>query len=753
MVEWLLKYPPEWYAAGSLGIAWSWQTYALVLVAVVIVLLWLPGYRRVRRGAAPLMLRIVLATVVLFALAEPTLVVEAPGPAIGHVAVLLDDSLSMRISDGTGGTPAERAAALIATGSPGDEGPLRQALNERVEARYFRFGEVVRPLAAGERLRHGDARSELGAALSELARGHDASSLAAVVLVSDGAQTPGPGAGEALDAALQTLRAAAVPVHVVDIRGEPSGPDLAVRAFRIPRTLLADDRVAADIEIAQHGLGGRRAVLIIEEDGLIVDRHELTLSDDRPVRTLRRRLRFATPGSRLLTAHLTIEEEEINQENNMMETTIHVTDEPLRVLHFEAEPRFETKFVRRAVARDPAIRLTSLVRTADNKYYRVGVEEADELAQGFPEDPAELFRYHALILGSMPAAMLTPAQQEAISDFVARRGGGLLLLGGGQAFTEGGNARAPLGDLAPAVPGEADAPFRENVRVRLSAAGRSDPLLDFDTDEPREALFERLPPLTVTHPQRRAKPGATVLLEGRDRNGEPLILLAVQRYGLGRVMSFPVRNSWRWQMHASMPLADQTHEMLWRQLLRDLGRGAGGRIRLAPMEVETTPGRPVTVRAQALNARFQPLAQASLDLRITTPLGEIRHQPLTMSALGGYEGQFVPRETGRYELVVELKENGTIAASGRDHVDVSAAGREFHPPADADRLLAGIAATTGGQVFEADDVERLARVIGQARGRDTVLRRLPLWDAPLLLLSILVLACAEWGLRRWKRLA
>lgn len=751
MFEWLLKYPPDWYAGGSLGIAWPWQAYVLACAGVAVLLLWLPGYRRVRRGTGPFALRALLAAVLLLALAEPTLVVEAPGPVQGHVAVLLDDSLSMRIRDAGGESRAEQADALFGHGGRDREaGTVARALERRIETRYFRFGEGIQPLAAAEPLRHADARSELGGALAGVAGGHDAASLAAVVVVSDGGESAPPGM---LDSALQTLRAAAVPVHVVALGDPRAGPDLELRALRMPRALLAGDSFEVDVEIAHRALGGRRATLVIEEDGLIADRYELLLEREHPVVSVRRRLAFDTGGSRLLTARLVELPEEYNNENNILEASLDVIGDPIRVLHVEGEPRFEVKFLRRAVAHDPAIRLTSLVRTADNKYYRSGVQEANELAQGFPADPAELFRYDVLVLGSVPAALLTPAQYTAIRDFVARRGGGLLLLGGRHAFAEGGHGATPLGELAPVVLDDGAGEFHEAVAVRLAAAGHTDPLLDFGDAEPRAARFARLPPLTVINPHRRAKAGATVLLEGRDRRGEPLILLAAQRYGLGRVISFPVRNSWRWQMHSSIPLDDQTHQTLWRQLLRDLGRGAGGRVRLTLAETQTTPGRPVLVQTQVLDVHYQPLAQAAVALKVTSPLGEIRRYPLSPAGAGRFEGQFVPGEAGRYDLAVELEEEGAAVATAREHVDVTTTGREFHTPGDARARLARIASVTGGRLLDAGSAHRLASLIDEARGVRRELQRLALWDAPILLLSLLVLACAEWALRRRSRLA
>ena len=81
-------------------------------------------------------------------------------------------------------------------------------------------------------------------------------------------------------------------------------------------------------------------------------------------------------------------------------------------------------------------------------------------------------------------------------------------------------------------------------------------------------------------------------------------MLASQRYGRGKAIAFPVQDSWHWQMHAKMPLEDQTHENFWRQLLRWLVDGVPGRGRSrTPSTDRVEPGEPVTLTADVVDAR------------------------------------------------------------------------------------------------------------------------------------------------------
>src|SRR5690606_29382245 len=135
------------------------------------------------------------------------------------------------------------------------------------------------------------------------------------------------------------------------------------------------------------------------------------------------------PGIRDLRFTLTALPGERNLVNNTQLRPMEVPRERRHVLYVEGEPRWEYKFVRRALDKNPSIRLASLLKTTANKFYRQGVESGAELEAGFPTDEEDLFAYDALVIGSFEAASLTPAQQQMIADFVSRRGGGLLMLG------------------------------------------------------------------------------------------------------------------------------------------------------------------------------------------------------------------------------------------------------------------------------------------------------------------------------------
>jgi uncharacterized membrane protein len=398
------------------------------------------------------------------------------------------------------------------------------------------------------------------------------------------------------------------------------------------------------------------------------------------------------------------------------------------------------------VTDDENIQLISLVRTSDNKLYRLGVAKPEDLADGFPTTAETLFPFRVVILGSIEASQLSADQQQLLVDFVGRRGGGLLLLGGRRALAEGGYGDSPLATLMPVVLEARAAAFRSEVNIAPTPIGsRHAVLRTLGAD-----VWSRLPPLSVINPIRRVKPGATLLLEGRDRDDNPWVVLASHRYGRGTVAVFPVRNTWRWQMHNQIPLEDLTHETLWRQLLRWLARPASGRVRVDLAPRQGVLGRPVVVAADVVDTSFRPLAGATVRLTMNSPIGDrtVRELDWRPSRPGRYESRFTPTESGVYDLEVSLLEADRAVATATAHLHVSPTGREYYQAELDASLLQRVADDTGGRYYAPNQTLDLIDAIARPRGGRMVITRLPLWDAPAPYLLLLLFASLEWYYRR-----
>ena len=754
MFEALFKYPADYFSEGTLILALpAWQM-ALALPLVFVLVLTLLGYYGLRRGLQPRdlasisILRSLAIAVVLFSLSRPLLEVASTVSQPGVVGVLFDNSLSMRLRD-----DGELRHAFVDERFAADGGELLRELRERFDTRLFRFGADTAALDNVDQLDYADGASDLGQALRFARQTLDGEPLAGLVVISDGAaQSPA-----SLQSELLALRAAGIPVYSLGIGAEHYARDIELTAVQMPGSVLRGSRLLAAVTVSQQGYDGTTLELRVEDDNRILHKQPIRL--DTASQRFEVPLAAADAGARQLKFSVAAQPGEKLVDNNSRIAMLAVERERQRILYYEGEPRFELKFLRRAVADDRQLAVAGLIRTADAKYYRVGIESSDELRDGFPTTRDELFAYDAIILGSVEVSLLDREQQQMIVDFVSQRGGGLLFLGGRHAFAEGGYHDSPLRELFPVF---IDAPpqndFSRRIKIRPTPAALVHPALRLDEDERKSAdRWLTLPALTTVNPLRRIKPGATLLLAGEVENenaNEGYVAMAFQRYGRGKVVAFAVQNSWLWQMHHEIDLDDQSHEILWRQLLRWLVESVSGRIELTLSDETLHIGGNLRLRGEVLQADFDVHQAAEVRAVLVSPTGFERIVPLARNpALRGvYEAEIIAAEAGDYRVHLELDEAGETLRGAEARFVVSAAGDEYFGSQMNARLLGDIAAQTGGEFFAAARADDLPRALADAQRGARLLTRHQLWDMPLLFMLLVLLLCAEWAYRRWRGL-
>src|SRR5579871_2263758 len=343
---------------------------------------------------------------------------------------------------------------------------------------------------------------------------------------------------------------------------------------------------------------------------------------------------------------------------------LHVQGRVEKVLYYEGEPRFEYKFIRRALGEDSVLKLAadknlqlvSLDRTAENKYYRQGVSNPDEVITGFPKTREELFQYRALILGSVEAASFTPEQLRMIADFVSKRGGSLLMLGGRRAFAEGGWAGTPVGEVLPVVMGAPNQKYvATDIAVRPTRAGATFPVTQIaDTEDASAKKWDEMPELSAVNQIKDVKPGATVLLTGTDKSRQEHVVLAYQRYGRGKALAMPVQDVWYWRMASKVAVNDTTHSMFWRRMVRWLVDGVPDQVNVTTTSDRVEPGEPIKIAAEVLDNGYAEVDDGRVVAHITAPSGKSVDVPVdwTVTRDGDYRASFVPDESGIYDIKV-----------------------------------------------------------------------------------------------------
>jgi uncharacterized membrane protein len=754
LFRFFFKYPPLLFRQGDLSWGLSRPVLLVVSVCLAVAVAALLTYRGLstvestRDRAALVGLRLAALAVLLFCLVRPTLILKAAVPQQNFLGVLIDDSRSMAIADSN----SQARSTFIQNELNGPNAKLLAALSERFVVRFFSFASSSNRVATAAELKYGGTATRIGQALDRARDELAGLPLAGLVMVTDGADT----SDTAIDESLASLKARSIPVFTVGVGQERFAQDIQVTRVETPRAVLKGTALVVDVVLSQTGYGGRTVPLTVEDDGRIVSTQEVKLPADGESATAKVRFTANEAGARVFTFKIPTQSGEQVTQNNARDSLIQVNDRAEKVLYYEGEPRSELKFLRRAVEDDKNLQVVSLDRTAENKFYRQGVSNRDELIGGFPKTREELFQYRAIILGSVEAAAFTPEQLRMLADFVSKRGGSLLMLGGRRAFAEGGWGGTPVGEVLPVVMAAANSKYFTEVSVRPTRAGALTPITQIAaTDDASAARWNDMPDLSAVNLIREVKPGATVLLTGTDKSRQDHVVLAYQRYGRGKAFAMPVQDSWVWRMDAKIAVSDTTHAMFWRRLIRWLVDGVPGQVNVSTTTDRVEPGETVKVNAEVLDAAYVEVNDSRVVAHITSPSGKVSDVPVewTVTRDGEYKTTFVPDETGVYDVRIAAERDQKELGAAAIQVRVSAGDAEYFDAAMRAPLLKRIAEDTGGRFFTPANAASLPEAISYSGRGVTVVEERDLWDMPVLFLALIGIVGAEWGFRRVRGLA
>jgi uncharacterized membrane protein len=738
VTEFFFKYPAETFEAGRLVLAsaWPmWMFWTLACAASILLAAFLISRRSamaIPKVATVWLLQTTVAVAVLILLWQPALEVERLKSRANAVAVLLDRSRSMAMPEGEGSRLSVASAAM------------NEALLPRLRPTYdlhlYAFDEALEQIESTQALtptgEHSAVTGALTSALDEL----KSVPLGAIVLVSDGADNASP------SESLLDVAAYGVPVHTVGVGPDRLTDDLELASLELPITALPGSRITARAGV-RHGGAGDTVLKVYAGEALVAAR-PIVLPKTPGIHVENVELEAGEPGIRDLRFSLEPLEGETLLGNNTRRALVEVPERRHRVLYLEGEPRWEFKFIRRALEGDASLELVTWLRTTQRKNYRQGVRSEDELAEGFPPDRAALFDYDALIIGSIGAPNFSPAQHALIRDFVGDRGGSLLLLAGREGLADGGWDVTSVADALPAeLRRGGDSSYRGvEADVRLATAGRASLVCRLDPDPQRNrTLWAELPALGDFQSMGALKPGAVTLVEAIvDGRREPL--LVSQHFGRGQAAILATASTWRWRMR--LPADDSRHQRFWRQLVRSLASSAP-----EPLQLNlATDGQRASIEVAVRTTEHAPVNDARVRVIVTPQSGSPYEVEMARSSEGdgSYVGHFVPVSDENYRVDAEADvEGGSLGVATR-HFRYAMGASEDFDAAQNRALLTDIASRSGGRYWSLDQMAEIPEAISFSPAGVTERELLSLWNMPIVFMVLVLLKGGEWlARRRW----
>lgn len=754
MFEFLFKYPAPMFTKGRFVLLSSWPTWLLaLLIAVSTGLLAFLTYRRFASKAPGLTSRRIwtlcgmqstFIALLLLLLWQPAITVAALTSHQNIIAVVVDSSRSMAISDIDGKSREAAALSLL-------QGTLLPAIQKRFQVRLYKLGGDIAPLPNLDKLTPDQPATDINAGLRKLANDTKDLPIGAILLLSDGGQNSvDMGESGIAVETLEALRNRRLPVHTLGFGAARPRHDVEVENISVASTAVVHSRLSAAVSFVQYGFTGQTATISVRNGDEPLASRKVTLAPDGALQTESLFFSPGTAGARDLQFSIDPLAGEDNVKNNFAMRPLLVSDTKRRVLYVEGEPRWEFKFIRRAEEDDPTIDLVSMLRTSENKIYRQGIKDPSELADGFPARSEDLFGYSGIIIGSVDADFFSPAQRELMREYVDRRGGGILFLGGRMALSEGGWGSSEVSELLPAfLPNGRNTFHRNPATVELTATGTDSAVTRILDDPARNT--ERWKKLTYLADYQDAgtpKPGASVLAQ-MNAGRRKLPLLITQPYGHGRTAILATGGTWRWQM--AEVFGDKSHDLFWQQLIRWLVGDTPGPLTATASSHLLMDTGAIQLRANVLDAQFQPALNAHVSAHILGPGGTSSILDLSPTQVPGhYEAAWNAAQAGGYLSEITAIDSNSKQELGRDVITFrrdNGVAEDFHTQQNS-RLLQQLSNDTGGRYWQPNQVKTLPQEISYSEAGISVRTTNPIWNMPILFLLLLGLLFAEWLLRR-----
>lgn len=754
----------------------SWPGWLIVLVALavvaVVVLAWhavrplSPGRRRV---LVALRVATVVAVAVLFL--QPGVRLENVSRVRNHVAILLDASRSM----GLPGEDSETRLGDVRAMLDRSAGVLA-AWREMHQVDFYGFSDHARPVGDAAQVAADGDSTRILSALDDLAARFQPGDLAAVVVVSDGAdngalgEAVGGDAGEGDDGEVPAAARAAVdrlgvPIHAVFTGPAAPPKDIAVVDVAYDDFAFVRNAVSIEAEIGVSGYEDLLLPVTLRQDDVLLGTRMLE------TRRGESRYRFEfefvpdQTGKAVFTLEVGVGPGERVTVNNRQQFVIRVIRDKIRVLQVVGRPSWDERFMRKLLKKNPNVDLISffILRTGAS----IDIARRDELSL-IPFPTQELFEeqlgsFDLIVFQNFTYRGYQMRQYLPLIREYVRNGGGFVMMGGDLSFASGGYAATPIEEFLPVVlPGERSELIETGrFAARLTEAGQRHPISRLSlVPEENEKVWAELPMLSGVNRVSAVRPGATVLVEHptlRVGDGAAPVVVA-GGFGEGRVLAVTTDSTWHWDFLAAGAGGDNRHYYkFWGNAIRWLIRDPA----LKPVRVEADRDRyplggAVTVVTRVVDEDYRPAGDVEVRLTFERAVfdgaGQMQRAVVEQvvgrtDAAGEYVARYEPPGDGAWYVTAQAAVGGSEMAD--DDVFVVATDPvELRETAARSGPLAAVVAAGGGELRTLDEgIEGLRRVeprVAKVNRR----RDVPIWSSGWWLLLAVLLPSAEWFLRR-----
>ncbi len=703
---------------------------AVLLVAFVLLIAFffyrwtLPPLSRTTRIVLSVLRGLALALLILL-LFEPLLRIIHRDQQSPVVAVLIDNSESMSLTDGSGNRAAGVKAFLR------KESAGRGIPGARVEFYLFSSKLSFPSGSPPDSMVMNGQTTDISEALGEIKNRLGQENIQSVVLISDGNYTTGKNPE-------YLAEETGLPVYTVGVGDTSDQKDVLIQNVNTNAVAYADERVPMDVTVRSSGYRNENVEVSVREGSSILDHKTVTLQPGTQSYLTHLSVVPKEDGVQKYTVEVTKLPGELTEKNNYRSLYIKVLKNRLRVYLIAGAPSPDVAAMAQMLREDEHNTVREFVQKSSSEFYQGNLSDA-------VLDSAD-----CLVLVGFPTAMTPPPTVQQIAQMIERKKTPLFFCSG--KFVDGSklsllNNYLPFQQVGPSTTSEI------TVTPAIPEKAKTNPLIILDGKA--EALdWEKLPPIYKTQANFRTKPESEILASVSIQNivfPEPLI--AIRTIAHQRSLGITGYGVWRWRLMAQGDVKTEnlfpafvTNAIRWLTTNEDEKR-----VRIVPVKESFTTGEPAQFTAQVYNELLRPVDDAELVLELTRGNEKT---PLVMTSVGNglYEGSATGLAEGDYTFVGKAAVNGAPVGEDKGRFTVGQLNVEFLETKQNKPLLEQMAYRTGGKYYplsEGDSVIGDIRQNVHLTTKDLVhSAEIELWNWRYLAAFIVALFAVEWFLRK-----
>ncbi|MEI8133700.1 MAG: CARDB domain-containing protein [bacterium] len=729
-----------------LGIAFSNWTYRRTVPKTS------PSRRRLL-----ITLRSLALALLLFVLFEPILTFTKTNELTPRIALVLDNSKSMRLpQSGSDTSDTHTRRAMMVANIPKVFGS--NTLSDATKVRAFAFDERMSALGGTslqifDTLKATASVTDISSIFSALSEQQKSENYGAIVLYTDGAYTAGANP-------IYAAEKLGIPVYAVGLGDSSEVRDIALA--ELFTNDVASVNVGQPVDVTIHAVGsksGDRVTVTLMADDLPIGEQSLSMTEGRGDYTTTFSFLPKTEGIVKLTAKVipTDASTDANSKNNVKISYVRVLKNKFKIILFAGAPSPDVSFISDYFSSHKEIEYLEFIQKQGEEFYH-GAPTAEKVKD------ADL-----IILSGFPIASSSNESIALIRKLIVEQSKSLLFIPSRMLDFD---KLKPLAEALPfSLNGMKSSTNELKVFTSLSSNKGENPIFRASREQTSQTKWENLAPLIKTETHYTANPESEVLAEATVQGiklGEPLVIS--RTVGKSRQIAFTAYGLWQWKLtsfgrekafaslsrkHDSTAASESALDIFLANSTRWLvTRDDQKRVMIAPTRKIYDAGEPIEFSGQIYDESYVPIDGAMVTVSVT---GKNLAAPLPLTLTSISNGRYSARlpqglAAGDYfykgEARLGTKELGTDA--GR--FNVGEYSPEFAEPRMRSDILREMAARTNGKFYVPEntatvlkDIESNPNFRAKKIDEKTDFEGRNMW--PLLLVAV-ALFSTEWFIRK-----